>query len=36
MKFLLEGDSINQQLLGIIDEVTDAYGIKVLSVEIKT
>lgn len=28
-------DSTNQQLLGIIDEVTDAYGIKVLSVEIK-
>ena len=28
-------DSINQSLLGIIDEVTDAYGIKVLSVEIK-
>ena len=28
-------DSINQELLGIIDEVTDAYGIKVLSVEIK-
>ena len=28
-------DSINQKLLGIIDEVTDAYGIKVLSVEIK-
>ena len=28
-------DRINQQLLGIIDEVTDAYGIKVLSVEIK-
>ena len=28
-------DSINQALLGIIDEVTDAYGIKVLSVEIK-
>ena len=28
-------DSINQQLLGIIDEVTDAYGIMVLSVEIK-
>ena len=28
-------DSINQQLLGLIDEVTDAYGIKVLSVEIK-
>ena len=28
-------ESINQSLLGIIDEVTDAYGIKVLSVEIK-
>lgn len=28
-------DSINQNLLGIIDEVTDAYGIKVLSMEIK-
>ena len=28
-------DRINQHLLGIIDEVTDAYGIKVLSVEIK-
>lgn len=28
-------DSINQKLLGIIDEVTDAYGVKVLSVEMK-
>ena len=28
-------DKINQQLLGIIDEVTDAYGVKVLSVEMK-
>ena len=28
-------DCINKNLLGIIDEVTDAYGIKVLSVEIK-
>ena len=28
-------DAINQNLLSIIDEVTDAYGIKVLSVEIK-
>ena len=28
-------DKINQDLLSIIDEVTDAYGIKVLSVEIK-
>ena len=28
-------DTINQQLLNIIDEVTDAYGIKVLSVEMK-
>ena len=34
-KVLAGRDSINQQLLGIIDEVTDAYGIKVLSVEIK-
>src|SRR5471030_744980 len=28
-------DTINQELLGIIDEITDAYGIKILSVEIK-
>ena len=28
-------DAINQDLLCIIDEVTDAYGIKILSVEIK-
>ncbi|AGF54913.1 MULTISPECIES: SPFH domain-containing protein [Clostridium] len=28
-------DAINQELLSIIDEVTDAYGIKILSVEIK-
>ena len=28
-------DTINQDLLSIIDEVTDAYGIKILSVEIK-
>lgn len=28
-------DAINQNLLSIIDEVTDAYGIKILSVEIK-
>ncbi|MDO5518491.1 MAG: SPFH domain-containing protein [Clostridium sp.] len=28
-------DAINQDLLTIIDEVTDAYGIKILSVEIK-
>ena len=28
-------DTINQNLLKIMDEVTDAYGIKVLSVEIK-
>lgn len=28
-------DTINQNLLSIIDEVTDAYGIKILSVEIK-
>lgn len=28
-------DKINQELLSIIDEVTDAYGIKILSVEIK-
>lgn len=28
-------DQINQNLLSIIDEVTDAYGIKILSVEIK-
>ena len=28
-------DKINQDLLSIIDELTDAYGIKILSVEIK-
>ena len=28
-------DTINQELLSIMDEVTDAYGIKILSVEIK-
>ena len=28
-------DKINQRLLSIMDEVTDAYGIKILSVEIK-
>lgn len=28
-------DAINQKLLAIIDEVTDAYGVKVLSVEMK-
>ncbi|MBM7834317.1 SPFH domain-containing protein [Clostridium sardiniense] len=28
-------DKINQELLIIIDEITDAYGIKILSVEIK-
>jgi len=28
-------DTINQDLLSIMDEVTDAYGIKILSVEIK-
>ncbi|MCR6515197.1 MAG: SPFH domain-containing protein [Clostridium chrysemydis] len=28
-------DRINQELLTIIDEITDAYGIKILSVEIK-
>lgn len=28
-------DKINQDLLTIIDEITDAYGIKILSVEIK-
>ncbi|MGL5149886.1 MAG: SPFH domain-containing protein [Clostridium sp.] len=28
-------DKINNELLSIIDEVTDAYGIKILSVEIK-
>ncbi len=28
-------DKINQELLTIIDEITDAYGIKILSVEIK-
>lgn len=28
-------DSINSELLKVIDEITDAYGIKILSVEIK-
>lgn len=28
-------DMINQELLKVIDEITDAYGIKILSVEIK-
>lgn len=28
-------DKINQELLMVIDEITDAYGIKILSVEIK-
>lgn len=28
-------DAINSQLLQVIDEITDAYGIKILSVEIK-
>lgn len=28
-------DKINQELLQVVDEITDAYGIKILSVEIK-
>ncbi len=28
-------DKINQELLEVVDEITDAYGIKILSVEIK-
>ena len=28
-------DKINSQLLSVVDEITDAYGIKILSVEIK-
>lgn len=28
-------DSINQDLLSIIDEVTDAYGIKILQLRLK-
>lgn len=28
-------DKINQELLLVVDEITDAYGIKILSVEIK-
>jgi regulator of protease activity HflC (stomatin/prohibitin superfamily) len=29
-------DLINQELLKVVDEITDAYGIKILSVEIRT
>lgn len=35
MKFLSGRDKINSKLLEQIDEITDAYGIKILSVEIK-